>query len=57
MTGVLATAYSLRARHLKKREVGLLTLKNEKTTMLREGERQVRRSREELDIRVQERNH
>jgi signal transduction histidine kinase/ligand-binding sensor domain-containing protein len=50
-----AGAYWLRVRHLKAREAKLLLLVNERTSALQESERQLRRSRDDLEVRVQER--
>jgi ligand-binding sensor domain-containing protein len=53
--GVCAATYGWRMKQLGVRERTLLAIVNEKTSALRESERQVRRSRDELDLRVQER--
>jgi len=53
--GLCAVAYSWRVNQLKRREQILLELVNERTAALRESERQLRRSRDELEIRVHER--
>lgn len=48
-------AYGLRVRQLKAREQKLLGLVSERTSALQESERQLRRSRDELELRVRER--
>ncbi|MDQ2774896.1 MAG: hypothetical protein M3Y57_08235 [Acidobacteriota bacterium] len=53
--GICAATYGWRMKQLGVRERTLLVIVNEKTSALRESERQVRRSRDELDLRVQER--
>ena len=50
-----AGVYRMRVRHLKVRERKLRDLVNERTAALQESECQLRRSRDELEIRVQER--
>ncbi len=50
-----AGVYRWRVSHLKLREAKLLLLVNERTSALQESEQQLRRSRDELEIRVQER--
>jgi signal transduction histidine kinase len=48
-------AYRLRVKQLKLREQKLVQLISERTSALQESERQVRRSRDDLELRVQER--
>jgi ligand-binding sensor domain-containing protein len=50
-----ATFYGWRVNELRDRERNLLALVHEKTAALRDSERMLRRSRDELEIRVQER--
>ncbi|HEX3681152.1 MAG TPA: two-component regulator propeller domain-containing protein [Bryobacteraceae bacterium] len=50
-----AAAYRLRVKQLKAREQKLLLLVNERTSALQESEAQLRRSRDELELRVRER--
>ncbi len=50
-----AGAYRLRVSQLKMREAKLVVLVNERTSALQESEKQLRRSRDELEHRVQER--
>jgi signal transduction histidine kinase/ligand-binding sensor domain-containing protein len=50
-----AAAYRLRVRHLKAREQRLLELVHERTSALQESESLLRRSRDELELRVHER--
>jgi signal transduction histidine kinase len=50
-----SVAYRWRVNHLKVREQKLLAIVNERTSALQESERQLRRSRDELELRVRER--
>ena len=50
-----AAAYRFRVKQLKTREQKLLLLVNERTSALQESEAQLRRSRDELELRVRER--
>jgi signal transduction histidine kinase/ligand-binding sensor domain-containing protein len=52
---LVAGAYKSRVNQLKQREEKLLMLVNERTSALQESERLVRKSRDELELRVQER--
>ncbi len=52
---VCAGIYRLRVNQLKVRERKLVSLVNERTSALQESERQLRRSRDELEVRVRER--
>lgn len=53
--GVAAGTYRLRVNQLKIREKKLVSLVNERTSALQESERLLRRSRDELEVRVRER--
>ncbi len=52
---VCAAAYRVRVRNLKLREQKLVGLVDERTVALRKSEAQLRQSRDELELRVQER--
>jgi len=52
---LFAGAYRFRMKQLKVKERKLLLLVNERTSALQESERQLRRSRDELEVRVKER--
>ncbi len=52
---LIAATYRLRVSQMKMRERKLLLLVNDRTSALQESERQLRRSRDELEIRVTER--
>ncbi|MGA8026029.1 MAG: two-component regulator propeller domain-containing protein [Bryobacteraceae bacterium] len=52
---LFVAAYRLRVSQLKAREQKLVLLVDERTSALRESERQLRHSRDELEVRVQER--
>jgi signal transduction histidine kinase len=53
--GLCAGTYRLRVNQLKLREKKLVSLVNERTSALQESERLLRRSRDELEVRVRER--
>jgi hypothetical protein len=53
--GLFVGAYRLRVNQLKVREKKLVSLVGERTSALQESERQLRRSRDELEVRVRER--
>jgi len=53
--GMAAGTYRLRVNQLKIREKKLVSLVNERTSALQESERLLRRSRDELEVRVRER--
>jgi signal transduction histidine kinase/ligand-binding sensor domain-containing protein len=55
MTGMCIGVYRLRVNQLKVRERKLIRLVDERTEALRSSETQLRRSRDELEIRVEER--
>jgi len=53
--GICVGSYRLRVNQLKVREKKLVSLVNERTSALQESERQLRHSRDELEVRVRER--
>lgn len=55
VVSLCAAVYGLRISQLKAREQKLVVLVNERTSALQESERQLRRSRDELEVRVHER--
>ncbi len=55
IVSLCAGSYRLRVSQLKMRELKLVVLVNERTSALQESEMQLRRSRDELEHRVQER--
>ena len=55
LLSLFGAAYRMRVSHLKLREERLVRLVNERTSALQESERQLRHSRDELELRVEER--
>src|SRR5579883_783199 len=55
--GLCWVAYHLRVRHLTQRERKLRLLVDERTAALRKSESELRKSRDELEIRVEQRTH
>ena len=53
--GLAAALYTGGAKQYRRRERKLLALVEERTSALRESERQFRRSRDELEVRIHER--